>query len=185
MSHGQLNENCKQALGILFGMWIFLQQFFRFCAPAIPPIRLDDATATAALFNLMKQATEKEYAASLPGQFIYVAGQHIRKGLLRLCSRMQASDAANVVYAEEERLHFTAPAFCTVCKAMHQSRPVILRALAAEGMLCGAQTNPGTAQTRIHVYHENGKLEQIPVYSVDRARFEELGDPLIVEGGDT
>ena len=178
ISHGELSEACTQALGIFFGMQAFLPQFFRFCAPAVAPIRLDDDEIRSWLFTLMKQTAEKTFIASLSSQFLYVARQHIRNGVLKLCTRMHASDATNVVYADDERLHFPASAFFSVCKAMHQTRPVILRALATDGLLCGAQTNPGTAQTRIHVYNEHGIAKKIAVYSFDRSAIEDLGDPL-------
>lgn len=183
MSRRQLNERCVQTLGVLLGMQTFLQRFFRFCAPAIPPIRVDDEEMTNQLFNWMKEATEKEFMASFPEQFAYVAQQHIQTGSLKLFSRVKMTDAANAVYADDKLLHFTAPAFCSVCKALHQSRPVVLHALAAEGLLRGAQTNPGTAQTRIRVYHADGRPEQVAVYSFERDRFEDLGDPLPLEGG--
>ena len=178
ISHGELSEACTQALGIFFGMQAFLPQFFRFCAPAVAPIRLDDDEIRSWLFTLMKQTAEKTFIASLSSQFLYVARQHIRNGVLKLCTRMHASDATNVVYADDERLHFPASAFFSVCQAMHQTRPVILRALATDGLLCGAQTNPGTAQTRIHVYNEHGIAKKIAVYSFDRSAIEDLGDPL-------
>lgn len=183
VSHGQLNERCVRTLGILLGIQEFLQQFFRFCSPAIPPVKFNDSGMSDYIFHVMKEASEKEFLTSLPAQFIYVAGQHIRKGRLKLCSRMRASNDANVVYADDERLHFTASAFLMLCNAMHQSRPVILRALASEGMLLGAQTNPGTAQTRIHVYSAYGCAQKVAVYSIERAALEELGDPFVVEGG--
>lgn len=181
MSCGQLHERCIHTLAILLGMQAYLEQFFRFCAPAIPPIKFDDEI-TQHLFHLLKQTAEKDFMASLPEQFIYITQQRIKRGSLKLFPRFQSpsDNPKTVLYIDDDRLHFTPEAFFSVCKSMHQSRPVILRALADEGLFRGAQTNPGTAQTRIRVFNVHGTADLIPVYSLDRSRFEELGDPFIM-----
>jgi len=186
LDDGLLTEPCLQAYGIFIGIRNFLKDFFAYASLEADPFPLPDDDLFIQLLERLVETSEKSERVSLSNQFVEIAGRSIRKGALRMCRRDQCPvDTTNVVLYDDDRLHFTSGAFFTVCQSMKQSRPVIIKALTEDGLLCGAKTNRTTAQTRITVCNVHGISLTMPVYSFARESFETFGDPLITEEEDT
>lgn len=182
---GDLNERCLSMLSILFGVDIFLSDFFKFCAPNIPDVACLDEEMTEKLVEILRQATDKELHTSLADQFLMVGREQIERGTVQTYSKDHASQTIEgpIVYYDWEYLYFNAAAFFQVCDALSQSRPAVLSALAEAGLFGGRQINGTTAQTRITVCDVYGQRKTIRVYAVDRAAFDDIrvGDPLILD----
>lgn len=184
LSDGDLNERCTQTMGVLLGLDHFLTSFNKSCIsdPTISPIAPLADRMIVQLRDLMTQTTQKGENLSLTDLFIEATRSHIRTGNLSLAHINRCpSELSNLVLFDDRRLHFTTSAFREVCKSLYQSRPVILHALADAELLTGKRTNDSTFMSRIGTYNVYGVNETLRVYSVDRAAFDEVGEPLLLE----
>ena len=178
MSAGTLSRDCSRMLGIFLGIARFLQDFFRFCLPSVPPVDISDERVSE-LHQLLRRTSERGENISLPDTFAGIVRKQIQHGTLAVASRIAyCPEKEDVVFFDEDTLYFTAPAFRTVCQAVHQSQTTVLRALADAGVLRGTPTNSTTYQTRITVPFKPGVHEVVSVYAIDRKAIEDIGDPL-------
>ena len=182
-SKGGLNEKCLEAYGILLGISTFLEDFFGFCSPAVPPIPdMLNEPLLEHLFEILNQTTEKNQLTDIPDVFIAVFRQLLQQGILSACSQMAYTpERENLVVFNEEYFHLTPEAFRYICRRLRQSSRVILNALADAGLFCGRQINARTAQTRISVWDDHGERRSLPGYSFSRDAFDMLGDPLVLD----
>lgn len=184
LSDGDLNERCTQTMGVLLGLDHFLTGFTKSCVSnlTISPISPLDDSMIGQLRDLMTQTSEKGENTGLADLFIEIARDHIRTGILSLTPIERCpTERSNLVLFDDYHLYFTRPAFCEVCKSLRQSRPVMLRALADAELLMGKRINNSTFMVRIGTYNVHGIHRTLCVYSVDRAAFDEVGEPLLLE----
>lgn len=181
---GNLTDLCRKSFGVLIGIQHFLDNFFCFSnlTPSSFPASQKNESQFEQLLDLLVQTSQKSDRTSLADQFIEIARWHIQAGTFSVYSPDSfPQEATKAILFSEDRIFFPPDTFFLLCQSLEQSRPVILGALIEADLLCGAQTNSTTVQTRISVWNEYGIRSIKSVYAFKRSAFDHLGDPLALE----
>lgn len=167
----------------LLGVSDLVTDFFISCFPSSPPALFDDDFIGWLRQQLESQSVSAASYIGVVDSFIQVTHSQLNRGELaqhRIGEAFIPTEEPTI-YADRRCLNFDSRAFCSVCRMLGESRPVILQELKQAGMLLGAPINAGTPMSRITLRDEQGSPHCIPVYRLDRSFFDQFGDLTILD----